>query len=52
MTLSVPQQAASDPALFAEIRAWLFDRATRQLAARGGVWRDPKTVGLYRCLTD
>ena len=49
MTLSVAQQAADDPELFHRVHAWLTDQATRRLAARGGSWRDPKSVGLYRC---
>ncbi|MBR7834549.1 class I SAM-dependent methyltransferase [Actinospica durhamensis] len=49
MTLSVAQQAADDPELFRRVHAWLTGQATRELAARGGTWRDPKSVGLYRC---
>lgn len=50
MTRSVPQQAADDPELFGRIHAWVKDEATRRLAAMGGTWRDPKCVGLYRCV--
>ena len=49
MTLSVPQQAADDPELFGRIHAWTTAQATSRLEAMGGTWRDPKTVGLYRC---
>jgi SAM-dependent methyltransferase len=49
MTQSVPQQAADDPELFARIRQWVSAEATNRLAALGGTWRDPKSVGLYRC---
>jgi len=50
MTQSVPQQAADDPVLFGRIHAWLTDAATRRLEELGGTWRDPKSVGLYRCI--
>ena len=50
MTRSVPQQAAHDPELFGRIHAWVTDQATRRLEALGGTWRDPKSVGLYRCV--
>jgi len=50
MTQSVPQQAADDPDLFGRIHAWVTDEATRRLEALGGTWRDPKSVGLYRCV--
>ncbi|WP_034262820.1 class I SAM-dependent methyltransferase [Actinospica robiniae] len=50
MTLSVPQQAADDPELFRSIRAWATVQAEMWLYVRGGVWRDPKSVGLYRCV--
>ena len=50
MTQSVPQQAADDPELFARIHAWATERATSRLEALGGTWRDPKSVGLYRCV--
>jgi len=52
MTQSVPQQAADDPDLFGRIHAWVTDEATRRLEALGGTWRDPKSVGLYRCVVD
>jgi SAM-dependent methyltransferase len=50
MTQSVPQQAADDPELFDRIRAWVTAEAMRRLEALGGTWRDPKSVGLYRCI--
>ena len=50
MTQSVPQQAADDPELFGRIHTWVTDEATRRLEALGGIWRDPKIVGLYRCV--
>jgi SAM-dependent methyltransferase len=50
MTQSVPQRAAGDPELFGRIRAWVAAEATRRLEALGGTWRDPKSVGLYRCV--
>jgi SAM-dependent methyltransferase len=52
MTLSVPQRAADDPKLFEEIRAWLTVQVESGLEAMGGTWRDPKTVGLYRCTVE
>lgn len=50
MTQTVPQQAAADPELFRRIHAWATVQATSRLEALGGTWRDPKTVGLYRCV--
>ena len=49
MTMTAVQQTAHDPSLYHAIHDWLHDEATRRLAAMGGVWRDPKDVGLYRC---
>jgi ubiquinone/menaquinone biosynthesis C-methylase UbiE len=49
MTMIDIQQAADDPGLLAEIHAWLTTEAANRLAAKGGVWRDPKTVGVHRC---
>jgi len=51
MTQSVPQQAADDPELFDRIRDWVTAQATTRLEELGGTWRDPKSVGLYRCVT-
>lgn len=50
MTLPVAQQAADDPELFARIHEWVSAEATSRLEALGGTWRDPKSVGLYRCV--
>ena len=50
MTQPVPQRAAGDPELFGRIHAWVTAEATRRLEALGGTWRDPKCVGLYRCV--
>lgn len=49
MTMMAVQQTAEHPDLLAEVHAWLLAEATRHLAAMGGIWRDPKNVGLYRC---
>lgn len=49
MTMMVVQQTAEHPNLLAEVHDWLTAEAARRLAAMGGVWRDPKNVGLYRC---
>ncbi|MHB8645613.1 MAG: class I SAM-dependent methyltransferase [Thermomicrobiales bacterium] len=52
MTMMAVQQTAEHPNLLADVHAWLMAETTRRLAAMGGVWRDPKHVGLYRCGTD
>ncbi|MDQ2785578.1 MAG: class I SAM-dependent methyltransferase [Chloroflexota bacterium] len=49
MTMMVVQQTAETPTLRADIHDWLMAEAARRLAAMGGIWRDPKDVGLYRC---
>ena len=49
MTMMAVQQTAERPNLLAEMHDWLMTEATRRLAAMGGIWRDPKIVGLYRC---
>jgi hypothetical protein len=50
MTQTVPQQAADDPVLFGRIHTWVTAQTTSRLDALGGTWRDPKSVGLYRCV--
>jgi len=49
MTMMAVQQTAEHPDLLAEALDWLLAEAARRLAAQGGIWRDPKNVGLYRC---
>ncbi|MCA1666764.1 MAG: methyltransferase domain-containing protein [Thermomicrobia bacterium] len=49
MTMMAVQQTAERPTLRADIHAWLRAETTRRLTAMGGIWRDPKDVGLYRC---
>lgn len=49
MTSFPAQRAASTPGLLAQVNEWLTAQATERLARMGGVWRDPKSVGLYRC---
>jgi len=49
MTMMAVQQTAENLTLLAEIHDWLMAETTRRLAAMGGIWRDPKDVGLYRC---
>ncbi|MGI8690594.1 MAG: class I SAM-dependent methyltransferase [Thermomicrobiales bacterium] len=49
MSMTVVHANASDPTLRADIHDWLTAETTRRLAALGGIWRDPKDVGLYRC---
>lgn len=44
-TYDVPAESA----LWFEVVRWLRREASRRLVAMGGVWRDPKTVALYRC---
>jgi SAM-dependent methyltransferase len=52
MTLGVAQQAAADPELLGRIHAWLTAQAAQRLELLGGTWRDPKSVGLYRCVAE
>ena len=40
---------APDEAMLARLHAWLEREAAARLAARGGVWRVPKDVGIYLC---
>lgn len=40
--------AQAEP-LLPEMTRWLTAEAQRMLAALGGLWRDPKATGLYRC---
>ena len=47
---SLPQ--SGDDALTARMLEWLDAEACRRLAERGGLWRDPKHVGLYLCRID
>jgi len=49
MTMMVVQQTADRPESYTALHRWLHDETTRRLAAMGGVWRDPKDVGLYVC---
>jgi ubiquinone/menaquinone biosynthesis C-methylase UbiE len=49
MSMMAVQQTAGDQARYNAIHDWLQNDATRRLAAMGGLWRDPKDVGLYRC---
>jgi SAM-dependent methyltransferase len=37
----------TDPRLRAEQERWLLAEARQRLSALGGVWRDPKDVGIY-----
>ncbi len=43
------QQTAEQPILFAEVHDWVTAETTHCLAVMGGIWGDPKDVGLYRC---
>ena len=38
-----------DSAFGREALAWLRDEATRRIASMGGVWRDPKSAGIFVC---
>ncbi|MCA1670098.1 MAG: class I SAM-dependent methyltransferase [Thermomicrobia bacterium] len=49
MSMAVVHANASDPTLLAEIHDWLTAETTHRLTTMGGIWRDPKDVGLYRC---
>ena len=49
MTMMAVQQTAERPSLIADVHDWLMAEATSRLAAMGGIWRDLKEVGLYRC---
>lgn len=49
MSMTVVHANTSDPTLLAEVHDWLTAETTRRLAVMGGIWRDPKDVGLYRC---
>jgi ubiquinone/menaquinone biosynthesis C-methylase UbiE len=40
-----------DVALASRLLEWLQIEASRRLAERGGIWRDPKHVGIYLCRT-
>lgn len=45
----LPSVEGVDDELLAAMIAWLEREATTRLHALGGVWRDPKIVGLYIC---
>lgn len=49
LTMMVVQQTADRPELYAALHRWLHEETTRRLATMGGIWRDPKDVGLYVC---
>ncbi|MGI8858151.1 MAG: class I SAM-dependent methyltransferase [Thermomicrobiales bacterium] len=49
LSMMTVQGTADDRARYNAIHDWLQNEATRRLTAMGGVWRDPKNVGLYRC---
>lgn len=49
MSMIAVQQTADDLSRYNAIHDWLHGEAARRLAAMGGIWRDPKDVGLYRC---
>jgi hypothetical protein len=40
---------ADDAVLASRMLEWLDAEATRRLAERGGIWRDPKQAGIYLC---
>lgn len=49
MSMTAVHTNANNPGLGGEIYDWLMTETTRRLAAMGGIWRDPKDLGLYRC---
>jgi hypothetical protein len=51
-TLIPSLPVAVDRDLRERLHAWLEREAAARLAAGGGVWRDPKTVGIYLCRAD
>ncbi len=44
-----PADVRAQPERYAEIRSWLTAQARRRLQELGGVWRDPKAVGVFAC---
>jgi len=50
MLYYVPDIPTALRELFDRIRNWVTTQATTRLEAQGGTWRDPKSVGLYRCV--
>lgn len=46
--MSVPEAVRRQYDTF-EVEAWLLAEATRGLADLGGVWPDPKPIGIYVC---
>jgi SAM-dependent methyltransferase len=49
MTIGPVHSVRDDPARYRAIHDWLLAEATRRLDAMGGIWRDPKDVGIYVC---
>jgi hypothetical protein len=49
MLVPATDDQTADRRLYAEIGRWVADRVPRRLLAMGGVWRDPKDVGIYLC---
>jgi ubiquinone/menaquinone biosynthesis C-methylase UbiE len=49
MTMMAVQQTTEMPNLLTDVHEWLMTEATRRLATMGGIWLDPKEVGLYHC---
>lgn len=35
--------------LHAEMKEWLKEEVENELAIHNGIWRDPKTLAIYRC---
>jgi ubiquinone/menaquinone biosynthesis C-methylase UbiE len=49
MTTTPMHALGEDVGRYQTIQEWLMAEATRRLADMGGVWRDPKDVGIYVC---
>jgi len=49
MTIGPVHSERDDPERYQAIHDWLMAEATRRLTDMGGVWRDPKDVGIYVC---
>ncbi len=44
-SLNIPD----DIHLHSEMKKWLANEIDHELALHNGIWRDPKTLAIYRC---
>lgn len=49
MTITPIHALGGDTGRYQAIQDWLTAETTRRLAEMGGIWRDPKNVGIYVC---